>query len=295
MEKWSRYKVIHQTEYQYENEASLCHNVMYKTPMDTPFQKVISFECEIDPKPSYFGKRKDFFGNESIYFSVDTLHKTLRVKAESEVSIQNPDWLTVGLNDSKPWEEVVRWTHSAATTNDIKQFYLESEHVPILPEIQRYALQSFKPNRPIFEALKELNSRIFSDFKFTPGFTDISTPVKTVYETKKGVCQDFAHFGLSCLRSLGLSAKYMSGYLETVPPPGKPKMIGADASHAWIAVYIPEWGWVEFDSTNNLIVKNEHIRVATGRDFSDVTPLKGIVYSSGEQQLKVSVDVTKLQ
>jgi transglutaminase-like putative cysteine protease len=144
------------------------------------------------------------------------------------------------------------------------------------------------------EAMIELNTRIFNDFKFTPGFTDISTPLEHVFEHRKGVCQDFAHFGLSCVRSIGLAARYMSGYIETLPPPGKPKMVGADASHAWMALFIPELDWVEFDATNNLLVSDQHLRVAVGRDFADVTPLKGIVYSSGEQKMNVSVDVRKV-
>jgi transglutaminase-like putative cysteine protease len=291
----SEYKVTHITEYTYDNEASLCHNVMYKTPMESHFQQVDSFDCEITPNPNFLIKRRDFFGNESIYFSVNKLHKKLTVKAQSVIKLRNPDWLRIKHESSLPWEEVVLWLHSSAAPGDIKQFYVESDLVPIYPEIKEYALKSFTPERPVFDAVMELNTRIFKDFTFTPGFTDISTPVQTVFKTKKGVCQDFAHIGLSCLRSVGLSAKYMSGYLETVPPPGKPKLIGADASHAWIAVYIPQWGWVEFDSTNNVLVQQEHIRVASGRDFSDVTPLKGIVYSSGEQQLKVSVDVSKVK
>ena len=145
------------------------------------------------------------------------------------------------------------------------------------------------------DATMELCSRIYKDFTFTPGFTEISTPVDTVFEHRKGVCQDYAHFALSCLRSLGLAARYVSGYIETIPPPGKEKLVGSDASHAWIAVFVPEVGWVEYDATNNLLVNDQHIRAAYGRDFSDVVPLKGIVYSGGEQEMKVSVDVARVQ
>jgi transglutaminase-like putative cysteine protease len=137
----------------------------------------------------------------------------------------------------------------------------------------------------------DLNTRIYNDFVFTPGFTEISTPLDEVFKSRKGVCQDFAHFGLACLRSIGLAARYMSGYIETLPPPGKPKLVGADASHAWLAIYVPEMGWVEYDSTNNLLVSDKHIRVAYGRDFSDVVPMKGIVYSGGGQKMIVKVDV----
>jgi len=290
----AEYKVSHITEYTYDNEASLCHNIMYKTPMESHFQQVIDFRYEISPEPSYIVKRRDFFGNEMIYFSVDKAHEKLTIKGISHVRLRDPDWIRIKEEKTASWEEVVRWLQSSSASGDIKQFYLESEFVPILDGITEYALQSFTPGRPLFEAVNELNSRINRDFAFTPGFTDISTPLEKVFSSRKGVCQDFAHFGLACLRSVGLAAKYMSGYIETLPPPGKPKLVGADASHAWIAVYIPDWGWVEFDSTNNLVVKNEHIRVASGRDFSDVTPVKGIVYSSGEQTLAVKVDVRKV-
>ena len=290
----TEYKVTHITEYHYDNEASLCHNIMYKSPMEAHFQKVIDFRFEISPEPSYIVKRKDFFGNEMIYFSVDKAHEVLVVKAISHVRLNNPDWIRIKEEKTAPWEEVVRWLQSSAASGDIKQFYLESEFVPIIDGIVEYTLQSFTPGRALFDAVNELNTRINKDFAFTPGFTDISTPLEKVFSSRKGVCQYFAHFGLACLRSIGLAAKYMSGYIETLPPPGKPKLVGSDASHAWIAVFIPDWGWVEFDSTNNLVVKNEHIRVASGRDFSDVTPVKGIVYSSGEQTLAVKVDVRKV-
>ena len=195
---------------------------------------------------------------------------------------------------TSPWEEVVKWLRTTDALNDIRQFYLESKHVHFVEGIKAYTLQSFTPGRPIMEAMMELNSRIFHDFSFTPGFTDISTPLEKVFETKKGVCQDFAHFALACLRSINLAARYVSGYIETLPPPGKPKLVGADASHAWIALYIPELEWVEFDATNNLLVDDKHVRVAVGRDFADITPLKGIVYSVGKQTMKVSVDVRNL-
>jgi transglutaminase-like putative cysteine protease len=141
------------------------------------------------------------------------------------------------------------------------------------------------------DAMLHLNNRIFNDFKFTPGFTEISTPLADVFTYKKGVCQDFAHFALACVRSIGLSARYVSGYIETLPPPGKAKLFGADASHAWMALYIPDAGWVEFDATNNLLVNDKHVRTAVGRDFADIVPLKGIVYSGGGQKMTVSVDV----
>ncbi|MBN3519082.1 transglutaminase family protein [Algoriphagus lutimaris] len=290
-----KYQVIHITDYIYEFPATLCHNLMFQIPQDLEFQKVNKYVCEISPKPSSEVERVDFFGNKYLYFSVERSHKKLTVTSQSLLELSTPSWIYVDPKSTKPWEEVVEWLHTTEAPNDIRQYYLESNHVEFIEGIKEYALKSFTPKRPIMEAMLDLNTRIFKDFAFTPGFTDISTPLQKVFDHKKGVCQDFAHFSLACLRSLGLSARYVSGYIETLPPPGKPKLIGSDASHAWIAIYIPEHGWVEFDATNNLLVNDKHIRVAVGRDFADVTPLKGIVYSGSEQEMKVSVDVTNLE
>ncbi|WP_373398637.1 transglutaminase family protein [Algoriphagus halophilus] len=290
-----KYQVIHITDYIYEFPATLCHNLMFQIPQDLEFQKVNKYVCEISPKPSSEVGREDFFGNKYLYFSVERSHKKLTVTSQSLLELSTPNWIYVDPKSTQPWEEVVEWLHTTEAPNDIRQYYLESNHVEFIEGIKEYALKSFTSKRPIMEAMLDLNTRIFKDFAFTPGFTDISTPLQKVFDHKKGVCQDFAHFSLACLRSLGLSARYVSGYIETLPPPGKPKLIGSDASHAWIAIYIPEHGWVEFDATNNLLVNDKHIRVAVGRDFADVTPLKGIVYSGSEQEMKVSVDVTNLE
>lgn len=290
-----KYKVTHITDYIYEFPATLCHNLMFQVPPDLPFQEVEEYVCEISPKPSTEIERVDFFGNKYLYFSVERSHKNLSVTSKSVVKLSSPPWITVKPSDTMPWEKVVELLHSTKTSTDVRQYYLESKHVDFIDGISDYALKSFTPGRPIMEATLDLNTRIFNDFAFTPGFSDISTPLQKVFKHKKGVCQDFAHFELACLRVIGLSARYVSGYLETLPPPGKPKMIGADASHAWIAIYIPEHDWVEFDATNNLLVNDKHIRVAVGRDFADVTPLKGIVYSGSKQEMKVSVDVRNLE
>ncbi len=289
-----RYRVMHVTDYVYEIPAMLCHNLMFQIPQDLPFQKVEEYTCDISPKPSFEADRSDFFGNRYLYFSVERSHKKLTVASKSTIELSIPDWEKVDPKTTMPWEEVAQWLHSTAASSEIRQFYLESKHVYLIDGIVEYARQSFLPGRPIMEAMLDLNTRIFKDFAFTPGFTDISTPLEKVFEHKKGVCQDFAHFSLACLRALGLSARYVSGYIETFPPPGKPKLVGSDASHAWIAVYIPGLDWVEFDATNNLLVSDKHIRVAVGRDFADVTPLKGIVFAGKEQEMKVSVDVQAL-
>ncbi len=288
-----KYFVTHITDYIYESPSSLCHNIMVQTPKDLSFQRVEHFEQHINPSPQYINRNTDFFENETTHFSIERTHSKLTVTSKSAVSLWSPAWMTTDPTQTPPWEEVRDWLRTTDAMNDIRQFYLQSKHVDFVDGISEYALESFSPGRPIMEAMLELNSRIYQDFTFTPGFTDISTPVSEVFTNKKGVCQDYAHFCLACLRSIGLAARYVSGYLETLPPPGKPKMVGADASHAWIALYIPELDWVEFDATNNLLVDDKHIRVAVGRDFADVTPLKGIIYSAGNQKMKVSVDVRR--
>jgi transglutaminase-like putative cysteine protease len=289
-----KYQVIHETLYEYQSPASLCHNLICQGPGKNPFQENLSFECEITPEPHYQATREDFFENHWIYFSIQQPHQELSVRVTSIVDLQPPHWLTVDPKNTPPWEEVAAWLRSTDAKNDTRQFYLESDIVRFVPGIREFALQSFQAGRPILEAMIDLNQRINTDFTFTPGFTDISTPIEEVFKHKKGVCQDLSHFALACLRSLGLAAYYVSGYIETIPPPGKPKLVGADASHAWVALYIPQLGWVEFDPTNNLLVANQHIRAAIGRDFSDIVPLKGIVYSGGGQQMKVRVDVRKV-
>ncbi len=288
-----RYDIVHKTQYTYHAPASLCHNLIYQMPVDFSFQQVERYETRIDPQPTSLIHRKDFFENQFIYFSLQKTHQQLTVESHSTVTLISPIWMERNPADTLAWEEVAAMLKTTDILNDIRQFYLESPFVTFVPGVREYAEQSFTPGRPIMEAMLDLNARINNDFEFTPGFTEISTPLETVFEHRKGVCQDFAHFSLACVRSLGLSARYMSGYIETIPPPGKPKMVGADASHAWIALFIPDLGWVEFDATNNLLVDDQHIRVANGRDFGDVVPMKGVVYSSGGQEMEVSVDMTK--
>ncbi|EHQ24521.1 transglutaminase family protein [Mucilaginibacter paludis] len=289
-----KYRITHITRYEYQLPASLCHNVVYQVPVNHSFQQVERVNYQIDPQPHYLVTREDFFNNKFIYFSVEEFHRKLSVEIVSEVNITEPVWMHAAPKDTPAWESVVKWLQSTEADIDIRQFCLESAHVVLIPGIKDYALKSFTPGRPIMEAMLDLTSRIFNDFDFTPGFTDISTQLEYVFLNRKGVCQDFAHFALACLRAIGLSARYVSGYIETLPPPGKAKLFGSDASHAWVALYIPGIGWTEFDATNNLLVNDSHIRTAVGRDFADITPLKGIVYSGAGQKMYVNVDVKRL-
>lgn len=288
------YRIEHSTKYEYQNGANTCHNIAYQKPLNNSLQKLLKHEYRIIPKPEFLEERVDFFENSYAYFSIEIPHTTLVVTSHSEVEIRDVPWHQLDPTRSSPWEEVVGILQSTSTLNDIRQYYLESALVYRIPGLYEYILESFLPGRPVLEAMSEFNSRIYQDFEYTSGYTDISTPLDTLWKHRKGVCQDFAHFALACLRSIGLAARYVSGYIESVAPPGKKKLKGTDASHAWIAIYLPEVGWVEFDPTNNLMVNNQHIRLAVGRDFKDVVPLKGVVYSSGGHKLKVSVNVKRL-
>ncbi|MCB0666999.1 MAG: transglutaminase family protein [Saprospiraceae bacterium] len=288
------YRVEHKTVYEYDNAASAGHNIVYQKPLNTNFQQLVRHQYIISPTPEVIEERMDFFENNYAYFSLEMAHKKLSVISRSEVEINSPPWQKISPESTKDWQEVVRFLSTTEATNDVRQFCLESTLVYEIPGMQEYIKEIFQPGKPILLAMSEFNSKIHRDFKYRSGYTDISTPMEELFKDRIGVCQDFAHFSIGCLRSIGLAARYVSGYIETIPPPGKKKLKGADASHAWIAIYVPDWGWIEFDPTNNMLVDQQHIRVATGRDFKDVVPLKGIVYSSGGHDLKVEVDVQKI-
>lgn len=291
--------ITHITEYSYSEEVVFCHNIATIKPRQSPGQKLLEYHIDINPEPTEFSERKDFFGNNVTRFSIQKAHKKLEVIATCKIS---RDYTNIkrSFYSDKSTKVTLESALDSLNKNIIenfepKQFILDSILIKnSKANIREYALESFKPNRSVFEATKELMQRIFIDFSFVSGFTSVSTPLDVVMEEKKGVCQDFAQIGIACLRSVGLPARYISGYIETLPPPGKLKLIGADASHAWFAVFIPGFGWVDFDPTNNKIPENQHIVVGWGRDYYDVPPLKGVVYSSGTSKLRVSVDIKSL-
>ena len=237
----------------------------------------------------------DFFGNKVTYFAIQQEHKSLTVTVSSEVEKINRDNLEMNLYAAVPWQEVKDLAKQSTNAwLDLHQYIPETIFTSSTPEITAYALQSYTPGKPMFDATLNLMQRIYQDFEFRPGFTTISTPLSEVMKARKGVCQDFAHLAIACVRSVGLPARYISGYLETLPPPGKEKLSGADASHAWFSVYIPYMGWVDFDPTNNQIPGVQHITACWGRDYADIAPLKGVIINSGPHQLAVSVDVKRI-
>lgn len=288
------FQIIHTTSYKYENGASFCHNLATLKPKNILGQKLLEYNLDISPVPNEISEREDFFGNTITRFSIQEYHEELKVTAKSKVYRSYKDQLgAFELNKKitiKEARKVLKGNDAALI--DVKQFLLKSSLISsISDEITAYAKVSFAPKRSLYDASFELMQRIFTDFDFVAGFTDVTTPLDEVMKEKKGVCQDFAQIAIACVRSMGLPAKYVSGYIETLPPEGKEKLIGTDASHAWFSVFIPLYGWVDFDPTNNQVPKNQHIVVAHGRDYLDVPPLKGVTYSSGKNKMEVSVDI----
>lgn len=288
-----RYEIHHLTTYTYDEPVTVGHHLARLAPRETGGQTCEWHSVDIEPEPSSLEGHKDYFGNATLFFVLHGAHRALSVKAHSFVEVHPP--VVVPPADTPAWEAMRDAAHADVLSPDAEagEFSFASPFIQPGEVFADYARHSFTPFRPILEGAVDLNGRIFHDFKFDPKATDVATPVAEAFEKRRGVCQDFAHIFITCLRSLGLPARYVSGYLETLPPPGKPKLVGADASHAWVSVWCGSvHGWVDLDPTNNCLPSGRHISVAYGRDFSDVSPLRGVVYGSGEQKLKVAVDVT---
>ena len=288
------YAVRHTTIYSYPDSVSICQNNVHLTPRQTPFQTSTSFKLEVSPEPMLLRTWTDYFGNEVCYFSLEEPHQELRVTARSRVNVSTravPSPL-----ETPPWETVRDQLAQAETpeTRMMSQFRFESPYIQYLDAARDYAITSFTPGRPILDAAMDLTTRIYHEFEYAPTTTSISTPTWEVLKERRGVCQDFAHLEITALRSLGLAARYVSGYLVTMPPPGKPKLVGADASHAWLSVYCPGHGWIDLDPTNNLIPQERHVTIGWGRDYGDVCPIQGVLTGGGAHVLTVSVDVAPL-
>ena len=290
------YQVTHITEYEYFQPIGICHNIAKLVVRDTADQHCIRTHIKISPQPDQLTEYRDFFGNKVLYFAIQQEHKKLSVNIQSIIEKNGPNPIQANLYTDLAWEEISALLLDPSSEHiEARQFIAETDYTKISEEIHAYALQSFIPGRSFFEATKELMLRIFTEFEFKPGSTNIATPVKEVMRVRKGVCQDFAHLAIACIRSVGLPAKYVSGYIETEAPEGKEKLFGVDASHAWFSIYIPNTGWIDFDPTNNIIPSQQHITIGWGRDYADITPLKGVILSSGKHKLTVSVDVRRMK
>jgi transglutaminase-like putative cysteine protease len=289
-----RYSVLHETEYLYDSVVTLSQQMTHLTPRNSSMQFCEKHALNIDPIPAERVQAMDYFGNFSDYFAIFSPHKSLKVVSKFSVFLKERPTLAA-LHASSAWESVKHslnfdhGRHQEAVT-----YLFSSPKVKCSERLADYAGVSFSQGRPIIEAAFHLTQRIFNEFEFDPEATDVSTPLDQVLKNRRGVCQDFAHLMIGCLRSLGLACRYVSGYILTIPANGAERLIGADASHAWVSVYCPINGWIDFDPTNNCLVQQEHITVAWGRDFSDVSPMHGVVLGGGKQHLKVRVTVTPL-
>jgi len=290
-----RYRVTHSTQYLYSEPVGLCRNQACLLPRETSRQKCHSSALEIEPGPADLRERTDGFGNRVSHFAIQDSHEKLQVTAISEVSVRSDPDIVASANQTS-WESASKKTVDNRTAMNLAAlpFLYDSPLFNNSPQLADYAKPSFTPDRPLVDAVSDLMQRIYHDFTYEPGVTNISTPLSEVLSSRRGVCQDFAHLGVGCLRSIGLAARYVSGYIETLPPPGQQRLVGADASHAWFSVYAAEVGWIDFDPTNNQLPGEQHITVGWGRDFSDVSPLRGIALGGGKHKVAVSVDVARL-
>jgi transglutaminase-like putative cysteine protease len=295
-----RYKITHRTTYDYADVVPVCHNLVHLTPRTLAHQLVEQSELDVEPKTSHRSRRIDYFGNTIDYLQIEQPHRRLSITARSTVNILGPiardEGLAIATENDPPWDKVAAQVATNRDSHWIQAYQYMLPSPRIIPSVEavRYAKPSFAAGRGIIDASCDLMRRIHEDFEFDDTASNVLTPTAEVFRTRRGVCQDFAHLQIACLRSLGLAARYVSGYLRTYPPPGRPRLVGADASHAWVSLFVPPDRWIELDPTNNAQPSTDHIVVAYGRDFSDVSPIDGVFIGGGEHTLGVSVDVAPL-
>lgn len=285
-----RYQVTHSTIYGYSDVVTSSYGRGFLTPRDTERQRCLSHRLCIDPEPADSSTSRDAYGNVSSYFHVTEPHRKLSVTSESVVEVDPPAPELYGAGSPlAPWEIARPVGPDGALATE---FTLDLQPAEITDEVRAYAAPSFRPGRPLIEVLRDLTWRIFRDFTYRSGSTTVSTKVHDVLTAGEGVCQDFARLAIACLRANGLAASYVSGYLATDPPPGKERMFGVDATHAWAAVWTPQGRWLGMDPTNDQMVDERYIIVGWGRDYGDVPPLRGIIYTDSESSvIDVAVDV----
>jgi transglutaminase-like putative cysteine protease len=289
-----RYHVLHKTEYVYTDSVSLCQNVAHLSPRECDQQQTSSSQLAISPTPAVLEDRVDYFGNPTKYFTIQEQHRRLVVTATHQIALTpvlppeataTPTWESV--RDRLREERQAEWLEA-------KQFVFDSRFVQTLVRYEAYTALSFTPGCPILAAALDLMRRIHKEFVYDPRATTIATPVVEVFDKRRGVCQDFAHLQIACLRSLGLAARYVSGYLSTQTPMDGNRLIGADATHAWLSIFCGEAGWVDLDPTNDQIPNERHLLLAWGRDYEDVSPLKGVILGGGQHTVNVAVKVERI-
>lgn len=280
--------VYHWTEYRYAEPVPLSQHLLHMQPRDFPQQRVLSSRYEFVPQPSAINERTDYFGNRATEFFIGETHVGLHIKCFSQVETL-PRKVPLPAQ-TQPWEKVAAAV-LATPDPDPRAFIYPSTYAPYLSGLYDWALQSFTAGRPVLEAALDLTHRIFDGFVFDNTATTVATPLREVFENRRGVCQDFAHLQISCLRALGIPARYVSGYLRTQPQPGRAHIFGADASHAWVSVYCPGYGWVDIDPTNDRFITEEYVTIGWGRDYGDVSLIRGILAGGGSHSLYLSVNV----
>lgn len=294
------YEIFHETKFSYPALVTFSHNIARLTPKNCLRQKLLEHKLEITPTPYETSDFMDYFENENTFMLIREAHKSLSVISKSKVQLLEDEILKYNQKakeNTTTYKELRKKMKEQNSLNALATQYLfETEAIPSpSEEIKNYVLESFSEDRPVFEACNEFMERIFKDFEFVSGFTDITTPIEEVFKERKGVCQDFAQFAIAALRSIGIPTRYMSGYIQTYPKEGEKKLFGSDASHAWFSIFIPDFGWIDFDPTNNKLPNEEYIILGYGRDYLDISPLKGVVQSSGESKLSVRVNVQVLE
>jgi transglutaminase-like putative cysteine protease len=292
-----RYAVRHTTVYEYGGDVAHSHHLLHLTPREFAYQRRLSHSLELDPQPSFLHADQDAFGNGIARLEYDRSHDRLSVSAEMQVEVLPRK--SGPLEDSEAWDSVrERLSYHASPMNhadlDACRFRMRSSHVPLKQAIEDYAHECFPPGRPIGTAAQALTRQIYRDFDYVPGSTNNRTSITDVLASRKGVCQDFAHLMIGCLRSSGLAARYVSGYIRTSRDGESDALVGGDVSHAWVSVYCPPHGWVDFDPTNDCVVGEDHVTLAWGRDFDDVSPLRGMIVGGGRHKVSVDVGVRRL-
>lgn len=288
-----RYRIRHRTAYAYGGRIDLCHSLAHLRPREDEGQETLAFRIEVEPAPTFSRERVDYFGNRTHYFAIQQSHDSLEVVATA--TVEKPAAEVARPDSGVAWDALsVDPNAKDASGVRLANYLLPTPAYPSFGSVAEFLRPSLVPGREAMTFAEEVMVRIFEEFEFVPGATDTGTPLEAVMEQRAGVCQDFAHVMIAALRSVGVPARYVSGYLETLPPPGKPKLQGADASHAWVEAWTPATGWVGFDPTNRLLPAGRHVKVAHGRDYFDVQPLRGIFLGTGAQALTVQVDVERL-
>ncbi|KQR81489.1 transglutaminase [Burkholderia sp. Leaf177] len=291
----SRLSVTHRTTYRYSTLVATAQHLATIRPLNLPWQRVLAHEESIEPQPLFINSRVDTFGNELLYFSLETPHRSLQLVSETTVEL-SPRWATLDPAATPAWDAVaasMRFKAGAAFQPET-EFCFASPNVGLSAELRAYAAASFSPGRPLAEGAIDLMHRVHADFEYRPSATSYDTPAHRAFEMRRGVCQDFAQVMIGCMRALGVPARYVSGYLRNDPPPGQVKLIGADASHAWVSVFCPGSGWIDLDPTNDVLADLEHVTLAIGRDYSDVSLLRGMILGGGSHRVDVGVTVLAL-